>query len=80
MKKSKKFLSDKLRLVAKAEDFHDTHEPPLRIGDVVCLNSGGPLSLVVDICQDSIIIAWQSGGQVWEYELAAVCVHRVCIV
>jgi uncharacterized protein YodC (DUF2158 family) len=76
-RKSQQFPTDHLSLVAKAESFHDSREPPLRIGDWVQLNSGGPRSLVVDATSDEIIVAWKSDDQIVECALPRACIHRV---
>jgi len=72
---------DRLRLVASSEQFQDNREPPLRLGDVVQLNSGGPRCLVVDTDEDNIVtIAWQdSSGIPQEHKLPRACVHRIDI-
>jgi len=75
--KSQSFRTDHLSLVAKAESFQDPREPPLRMGDWVRLNSGGPRSLVVDATTDKITIAWKSGDKIAECVLPRDCIHRV---
>jgi uncharacterized protein YodC (DUF2158 family) len=65
--------------VASASEFHDWREPPLRIGDVVRLNSGGPACLVVDV-GERIVLSWHDAeGATQEAVLPAACVHRVAV-
>jgi uncharacterized protein YodC (DUF2158 family) len=63
----------RLSLVARAEEFQDSREPPLRIGDRVQLNSGGPSTLVVDLDAETVTVAWQGGEAIFPRS----CVHRV---
>ncbi len=63
----------RLSLVARAEDFQDGREPPLRIGDRIQLNSGGPVSLVVDLDIETVTVAWNGAEAVFPRP----CVHRV---
>lgn len=76
MKKRPIKASD-LRRIGKAEDYRDGREPPLRIGDVVTLNSGGPTCLLVDIDGDAVTIAWRDGPHVEEATLPEACIHRI---
>jgi uncharacterized protein YodC (DUF2158 family) len=48
-----------LILVASAESFRDQREPPFRLGDVVCLNSGGPRYIIVDLDESSVTVSWR---------------------
>jgi len=66
-----------LSLVARADEFQDSREPPLRMGDRVQLNSGGPIALVVDIDGDQITVAWTDNAQIDETVFPRLCVHRV---
>lgn len=66
-----------MRLIKRAEEFRFDGEPPIGLGDVVRLNSGGPASLVVDITEASVVVAWRDGGDVVEYRFPTPCVHRV---
>jgi hypothetical protein len=75
--KSQSFPTDHLSLVATAATFQDPREPPLRMGDWVQLNSGGPRSLVVDVMPDKITIAWKDGNNVAECVFPPACIHRV---
>lgn len=68
-----------LTRVAKAEHFRDSREPPLRLGDWVCLNSGGPVALVVDDDGNLLTIAWRNRSGAAESTLPRACVHRVCL-
>jgi hypothetical protein len=61
-----------LSLVARASDFQDSREPPLRIGDRVQLNSGGPVSLVVDLDAETVTLSWNEAEAVFPPS----CVHR----
>lgn len=62
-----------LHLIARAEQFSDSREPPIYIGNRVQLNSGGPVSLVVDVDNDTVTLAWNEG----EAAFPRSCVHRV---
>ena len=68
--------SDRLLLVAKAEQFQDVREPLLRVGDRVRLNSGSPPLLVVDAEERCVTVAWSRGKS--ESVLPRSCVHRLC--
>ena len=76
-RESQRFPTDQLSLVARAESFQDPREPPLRIGNWVQLNSGGPRSLVVDIEGDKITIAWDADNRPCEHTFARARIHRV---
>ena len=69
-------------LVALGEQFHDEREPPLRIGDVVRLNSGGPLSLIVDLPGGKTVTAsWRdNSGLAVEADFPIACMHRARFV
>jgi hypothetical protein len=60
-------------LVARADEFQDSREPPLRIGDRVQLNSGGPISLIVELDTEAVTVAWNGAEAVFP----RACVHRV---
>lgn len=68
-----RFDFNSLELVGGVDNFHDSREPPLRIGDRVQLNSGGPISVVVDLDAEAVTIAWRQGEAVFPRP----CVHRV---
>jgi len=71
------FPLDRLVVVGRLEDFHDSREPPLTIGNRVFLNSGSPPMMVVDICGDNVVTAFRGrDGKIVEYEFPAICVHR----
>jgi len=70
------FDPKRLSLVARADEFQDSREPPLRIGDRVQLNSGGPESLVVDLDNGTVTIAWPNGKSS-EAVFPRICVHRL---
>jgi uncharacterized protein YodC (DUF2158 family) len=76
--KKRAFDPKLLRLVADAEDFQDSREPPLRIGDWVRFNSGGPMSLVVDIGSDFTVAWMDEEGIAHELAMDPLCFHRVC--
>lgn len=67
------FPSSDLPFIAKASEFEDPRELPLRIGDRVKLNSGGPSSLIVDVTELSVTTAWPGGECVYPRG----CIHRV---
>lgn len=66
-------------LVARAEDYADTREPPLRLGDIVRLNSGGPACLVVDLAAShQITVSYRvQNGRIAELTVPAACINRV---
>ncbi len=74
----RKYDPDTLVLIAKAEDYANVLEPPLRLGDIVSLNSGGPQAMVVDIGKsEGITVAWRGGeGTSQEASFPAACLHR----
>jgi uncharacterized protein YodC (DUF2158 family) len=74
--KKRNFAAEELVVIAQSEEFQDIREPPLRLGDRVRLNSGGPESLVVDV-GEQVTIAWQDGSATREYRLPRACLHRV---
>lgn len=77
MSKRRAFPVDRLEIVAPASVFRFEHEPPVGVGSVVRLNSGGPRMLVVDIDGDSLTTAWRgSDGGITEATLPRLCVHR----
>lgn len=63
-------------MVAPANVFACEMEPPVGIGSVVRLNSGGPRMLVVDIEGDDVTVAWRATGKTHESVLPLPCVHR----
>ena len=78
------FEPRRLRLIASRGQFIDEREPPLRIGDIVALNSGGPLSLVVDVpnCK-TVTISWLTAPYAYaacEGTFPIECVHRIRLV
>ena len=64
--------ANKLQVVDAAESFRDDREPPLRVGDRVCLNSGSDIALVVEI-DSEVTISWPRGI---EAVLPHACIHR----
>jgi uncharacterized protein YodC (DUF2158 family) len=76
---SRGLKSNRLRLVAAGEEFHDDREPPLNLGNVVRLNSGGPAGLVVGFPErNTLTLAWRdSAGIAHEANLPRPCVHRI---
>lgn len=74
----RKLNASDIELVLGAESFSDPREPSLRIGQFVCLNSGGPTMMVVDHGAAAVIVAWQDcDGMVYERSYPCACVHRV---
>lgn len=71
------FRADDLVVVATAESFRVPGEPELRVGDVVMLNSGGPVGLIVDTDGSDIVFSWRVGDKTYEMESSAACFHRV---
>ncbi len=67
---------DGLRLVATSESFQDSREPDFRVGDLVRLNSGGPIMLVVDVEGRQITTSWKSVDGIEEWTLPRPCFHR----
>ena len=75
--KRRAFHASDLRRVASAESFQIKGEPPLRIGDLVVLNSGGPVCLVVDVNDGLVDVEWRRpDGSVEEMTANNVCFHR----
>jgi hypothetical protein len=71
------FDPDRLMLIARREQFQNG---PLRFGDIVRLNSGGPPSLIVDLPNDDhLTISWrdQESGAIGEATFPRECLHRV---
>jgi len=69
-----------LDLIAPADTFADSREPPLVMGNFVRLNSGGPTMVVVDIDGLTAICAWRaSERKTREHSFPVACVHRVPI-
>lgn len=71
------FLLQQLVMLAPASAFRGPYEPPLAIGNVVALNSGGPHSVVVDLDGASVTVAWRDGDDCHEMTAPAACFHRV---
>lgn len=75
--KRRTFRASDLELVRPASAFVDGREPPLQIGNLVILNSGGPVGLVVGIEGDEIVVAWAPGeGDASEFQASRACFHR----
>lgn len=73
-----RFDGKRLRKVAQGSSFQDDREPRLRIGDIVRMNSGGPIMLVVDLNGPRVTTAWRArSGTVYEQKIPSICVHRV---
>jgi len=72
------FEARRLKLFAGREQFHDEREPPLRIGDVVRLNSDGPLSLIVELPDSkTVTVSWREhSGLAIEADFPLACIHR----
>jgi hypothetical protein len=71
------YAPDRLNRIAKSEEFRVPGEPPVRLGDVVQLNSGGPRCLVVDLLDfNNLAVSWRdSEGMIYEDVFPAPCVH-----
>lgn len=67
---------ESLRLVARGSQQQCVHEPPVGVGTVVRLNSGGPRMLVVDVGGEDVMVSWRTSEGVQETTLPRVCVHR----
>lgn len=74
----------RLSRISGAGTFTDAREPPLEVGDIVRLNSGGINMLVVDAWPGSplITVAFKVRGEkgaiaVREWDVARAVVHRV---
>jgi uncharacterized protein YodC (DUF2158 family) len=82
MNRRAKYNQRLLRIVAEGESFKDSRESEFGIGDVVRLNSGGPLMMIVDIDPfGEIVVSWRDQeADVKEASLPAACVHRTHIV
>ena len=63
----------------KIEDLDVLYEPDteesakISFGDLVQLNSGGPILTVVDIEHDQITVAWRDKAQIAEITLPRMC-------
>lgn len=68
----KEFSSDELILV---RGFKSVQK--FKIGDQVCLNSGGPTMLIVDNVGPNVLVSWREGSKVHEEALAPACIHRI---
>lgn len=73
----KSFRARDLCKVADAESFKIEGEPPLGLGDIVTINSGGPNMLVVDTDGDRLTVAWRTPSNIEEMRLHRDCVHRI---
>jgi uncharacterized protein YodC (DUF2158 family) len=63
--------------MTNAQDTQD--KSPLRMGDVVSLNSGGSRMTVVD-CREGnthVLVTWEYDGNIHHHEFPSVCVYRV---
>jgi uncharacterized protein YodC (DUF2158 family) len=67
-------------LCARAAEFRDSREPPIQIGDVVQLNSGGPASLAVDLADRRVTVSWRDEDETHEQTFPRACVHRVGVI
>ena len=78
----KRFSIKDLIIINHAEDFRDAREPPLRIGDIVRLNSGSPRWLIVDLDgQGNVTVSWRADdGEIQEHTLPELCVHRTSLL
>jgi uncharacterized protein YodC (DUF2158 family) len=69
--------ANQLKLVTHSEEFQDSREPALMIGNFVRLNSGGPRMMVVDISECGVIASWNVQEKNREQAFPRVCVHRI---
>ena len=71
--------SNAIKLVAARDDFFNPHELPLKIGDFVRLNSGGPKTMIVDLDGSGhAVVSWfNEAGELEEASFPVVCLHRV---
>lgn len=67
--------------MTNTEEPLNPNEPPLRLGNVVRLNSGGPTCMVVDFGADTdIVVAWlDENAAAREWTFPRTCVHRVSL-
>jgi uncharacterized protein YodC (DUF2158 family) len=72
-----RFRADQLDLIARADDL----QSPLRVGDFVRLNSGGPTCLVVASGEaGNVVLSWRDEVGTHEHEFPRACVHRVGVI
>lgn len=71
--KRRKFHARDLRLVVPAPP---ADSPPLGVGDLCTLNSGGPSFLIVDVEADRVVVAWPHEGVTVERSIPRACVRR----
>jgi hypothetical protein len=72
--------ANRLNKLASASRFNDKREPPLRLGDLVRLNSGGIIMQVVDAIPGDpmIVVGFRlKNGSVMEWAIVREAVHRV---
>lgn len=55
----------------------DLREPPLLLGNLVVLRSGGPRMMVVDTDGETVVTAWRDGEGCCEASFPTLCLHRV---
>lgn len=56
----------------------DKREPPLSVGNIVKLNTGGYNMIVVDVNPDFVTVAWkEKSGKVREADMVKSVLHRV---
>jgi uncharacterized protein YodC (DUF2158 family) len=59
-------------------DATDTQdERPFCVGDVVCLNSGGPRLTIVACGKNFVTVTWEHNGDIHRHEFPSLCVYRV---
>jgi uncharacterized protein YodC (DUF2158 family) len=74
----RQFRANDLAKMADAGNFQHQSEVPLRIGDIIALNSGGPRMMVVDHDNSQVVAAWVGDdGSALEGTFQRVTVHRV---
>lgn len=73
-----RFPTNSLRLLKSVERFQHPGGLPLKQGDFIRLNSGGPIMMVVDRGQNGITGAWRErNGRAQESFSPRAAVHRV---
>lgn len=66
-----------LVFVGDGQSLRRPSDPPIGIGSMVILNSGGPEMLVVDVDGDKLTCSWMNGGVAHETVLPEPTVHHV---
>lgn len=72
----KLFKQEDLNKVADGASLRDPNDPPLTIGDIVRLNSGSPLLVIVDITETEVTCINPMNKWGYEYVLNEPMVYR----